>query len=109
VAEALAPQGISVEVIDPRTVVPLDFDTIAASIRKTGRLVVASEDVSTCGFASEVAARAAERCWTDLHAPVLRVSSADVPVPFAPDSEKLVLPDEARIERAVLSVARRAA
>ena len=101
VAGRLAEEGITLEVIDPRTAVPLDIETIAHSVRKTGRLVVVSEDVLTCGFASEVVARVTETCYASLRAAPRRVSTMDTPIPFAPDSERFVLPDEEKIARAV--------
>jgi len=94
-------EGIGLEVIDPRTAVPLDMDTIARSVHKTGRLVVVSEDVRTCGFASEVVARVAENCHASLKAAPQRVSTLDTPIPFAPESEKFVLPSEEKIAAAV--------
>jgi pyruvate/2-oxoglutarate/acetoin dehydrogenase E1 component len=100
-AETLAEEGISVEVIDPRTVVPLDKDTILNSVAKTGRLVVASEDAKTCGFASEIAALAAEECLDSLKTPIRRVCTLDVPIPFAPESERAVLPSEEEIANAI--------
>lgn len=96
-AETLAEEGISCEVVDPRTVAPLDRRTILESVRKTGRLIVVSEDARTCGFASEVAALVAESCPESLKSPVQRVCAADVPIPFAPEAEKFVLPDEAKL------------
>ncbi|MFV0439065.1 MAG: alpha-ketoacid dehydrogenase subunit beta [Desulfopila sp.] len=87
-AEVAAGEGISVEVIDPRTLAPLDTDTILSSVKKTGRLIVADEDNRTCGFASEIAAIAAEEAIEYLKAPVLRNTSPDVPVPFSPPLEK---------------------
>lgn len=101
VAEQLTEEGITLEVIDPRTAVPLDIDTIARSVRKTGRLVVVSEDVLSCGFASEVVARVAEICHESLKAAPQRVSTMDTPIPFAPESEKFVLPNEEKISAAV--------
>jgi len=100
-AQVLSEEGISVEVIDPRTVVPLDKDTIFSSVRKTGRLVVVSEDATTCGFASEVAALVAQDCFEALKTPIQRVCALDVPIPFAPEAEKFVLPDERKIIAAV--------
>lgn len=100
-AEALASEGISVEVIDPRTVVPLDKETILNSVARTGRLVVASEDAMSCGFASEIAAIAVEECFANLKAPIRRVCALDVPIPFAPEAEKLVMPSEAKIISAI--------
>ena len=103
-AAALAAEGIEVEVIDPRTLVPLDRAAIVASVRKTGRLVVVSEDVLTCGVASEIAALAAEEAFWSLDAPVVRVSVPDTPIPFAPNNEAAVIPQEQTIVRAVRSV-----
>ncbi len=101
VADRMAEEGIGLEVIDPRTAAPLDTETIARSVRKTGRLVVASEDVLTCGLASEVVARIVDCCYDSLHAAPQRVSAADTPIPFAPESEKFVLPSEEKIASAV--------
>ena len=101
VAGRFREEGITLEVIDPRTAVPLDMETIERSVRKTGRLVVVSEDVRTCGFASEVVARVAQSCHAALKAPPQRVSTLDTPIPFAPESEKFVLPSEEKIAAAV--------
>jgi acetoin:2,6-dichlorophenolindophenol oxidoreductase subunit beta len=101
VADHFAEESISLEVIDPRTVAPLDMETIVRSVCKTGRLVVASEDVLTCGFASEVVARVVENCYESLKAAPVRVSTLDTPIPFAPESEKFVLPNEDKIAAAV--------
>ena len=101
VAEQFAQDGISLEVIDPRTALPLDVDTIIRSVRKTGRLVVVSEDVTTCGFAGEVVALVSESCHESLKATPQRVSTMDTPIPFAPESEKFVLPSEDKISKAV--------
>ena len=103
-AASLAAEGIEVEVIDPRTLVPLDRETILASVRKTGRLVVASEDVLTCGVASEIAAIAAEQAMWSLDAPVVRVAVPDTPIPFAPSNEAAVIPQVATIVEAVRKV-----
>ena len=101
VAARFREEGVTLEVIDPRTAAPLDMETIQHSVRKTGRLVVVSEDVRTCGFASEVVARVAESCHASLKAPPQRVSTLDTPIPFAPESEKFVLPSEEKIAAAV--------
>ncbi len=100
-AATLAAEGVEAEVIDPRTLVPLDKATILASLHRTGRLVVASEDVLTCGVASEIAAIAAEEAVWDLDAPVQRVSVPDTPIPFAPSNEAAVIPGEASIVAAI--------
>jgi len=106
VAEALAREGISVEVIDPRTLVPLDVAAIRASVRKTGRLVVVDEAPATCSAASEIIAVVTEdpETFRALKAPAQRVCAAPVPVPFSPPLEKAALPDQARIEAAIRRV-----
>jgi pyruvate dehydrogenase E1 component beta subunit len=105
VADELAGQGISVEVIDPRTLVPLDVETIRASVRKTGRLVIVDEAPPTCSAASEIAAIVVEDPATfhALRAPVQRVCAASVPVPYSPILEKAALPDRAGIVAAIRS------
>ena len=105
-AEELAAEGVSVEVLDPRTIVPLDVDAIRQSVQKTGRLIVVDESAPTCSVASEVAATAAEDWETcrSLRAPVRRVCMPAVPVPFSPPLEDFVLPDKARIVGAVREV-----
>jgi acetoin:2,6-dichlorophenolindophenol oxidoreductase subunit beta len=92
-----------VEVIDPRTLVPLDVERIRESVRKTGRLIVVDESAPTCSMASEIAANIAED-WQTCHAlraPVRRVCMPAVPVPFSPPLEDFVLPDQARIAATV--------
>lgn len=103
-AKKLAREGIAVEVIDPRTLVPLDKDTILKSVKKTGRLVVVSEDVLTCGVASEISALTAEHGLFYLDAPIRRVGVPDTPIPFAPECEKAVIPQEEQIMEAIRSV-----
>ncbi len=103
-AEQLKAEGIDVEVIDPRTLVPLDEETILQSVRKTSRLVVVSEDVLTCGMTSEISAMVAEKALFDLKAPIKRVAVLDTPIPFAPVMERNAIPDEQRITDAVRSV-----
>jgi len=103
-AEELQKEGISVEVIDPRTLVPLDKKTILNSVKKTSRLVIATEDELSCGVSSEISAIVAEHGIFDLSAPIRRVAVADTPIPFAPVMEKAVIPDEKRIIEAVRSV-----
>jgi pyruvate/2-oxoglutarate/acetoin dehydrogenase E1 component len=102
-AEELAKEGVSVEVIDPRTLVPLDTETIRQSVQKTGRLIVVDESAPTCSMASEIAAVAAEDWETcrQLKAPIRRVTTAAVPIPFSPPLEDFVLPDQGNITRAV--------
>jgi acetoin:2,6-dichlorophenolindophenol oxidoreductase subunit beta len=103
-AEELQKEGISVEVIDPRTLVPLDKETILNSVKKTSRLVIVTEDELSCGVSSEISAIVAEHGIFDLSAPIRRVAVADTPIPFAPVMEKAVIPDEKRIIEAVRSV-----
>ena len=92
---------ISVEVIDPRTLVPLDEEAILRSVQKTGRLVVVDEDYERCGFSAEVAAIAAEKAFKHLTSPVIRVATPNVPIPFSPVLEKHLLPSTDKIVRAV--------
>jgi pyruvate/2-oxoglutarate/acetoin dehydrogenase E1 component len=103
-AAVLSREGTEVEVIDPRTLVPLDREAIVSSVKKTGRLVVVSEDVLTCGVGAEIAALAAEQALWSLDAPVVRVSVPDTPIPFAPKNESFVIPQEDSIIRAIRAV-----
>ena len=103
-ARELEADGISVEVLDPRTLVPLDTGAIAASVAKTHRVVVAHEAVRFCGFGSEVAAHVAEHCFWDLDAPVVRVGAASHPIPYQKDLELATLPGAAEIAAAVRSL-----
>ncbi len=103
-AQKLETQGIDVEIIDPRTLVPLDKDTILRSVEKTGRLVIVSEDVATCGVASEISAMVVENGLFYLDAPIKRVCVPDTPIPFAPNNEKAVIPQEEDIIDAVRAV-----
>ena len=98
-AEKLAAEGVDAEVIDPRTLKPLDLDTIVLSVKKTHRLVVVSEGVRTGGFASEVAARVQETAFDWLDGPVIRVASEDVPMPYNERLELEAIPTEADIVR----------
>jgi acetoin:2,6-dichlorophenolindophenol oxidoreductase subunit beta len=103
-ADLLAADGISSEVIDPQTLVPLDEDTLIASVHKTGRVVVADEANLRCGIASELAATIAERAWGALKAPPRRVARPDVPVPFSPPLEAFVEPTVEKIAAAAREV-----
>lgn len=96
-AEVLAKEGISAEVIDPRTIVPLDRKTIADSIRKTGRLAVVDEAPAMCGFAGEMLALACEECFDALDLPPFRICSLPVPNPFSPVLEKEMIPSVERV------------
>ncbi|MCE5258289.1 MAG: alpha-ketoacid dehydrogenase subunit beta [Chloroflexi bacterium] len=103
-ADELAKEGIEAEVIDPRTLVPLDKELILASVRKTGRLVIVEEDNITGGWAGDLAAIAAEEAFFWLDAPIKRVSAPDSPAPFAPVLEQLYVPSVARVVQAVKSL-----
>jgi pyruvate dehydrogenase E1 component beta subunit len=103
-AEAVAAEGISVEVFDPRTLVPFDRAGLRGSLEKTGRLLIAHEAPQRVGFGAEIAAIAAEECFDLLRAPVVRVCGRNTPVPYAPELEGFVLPDAARIADGVRSL-----
>lgn len=105
VAEQLAKEGISIEVIDLRTLVPLDFETVLESVKKTGKLLIAHEAVRNCGFGAEIAARAAELAFHYLDAPVQRVAAKECPVPYCKDLEDEVLPQKRDLEAALRSLA----
>jgi len=94
-------RDVSVEIVDPRTLVPLDEEAILRSLRKTGRLVVVDEDYERCGFSAEVAAIAAEKGFRHLEAPVARVATPNVPLPYNPNLEKHVLPGREKVIRAI--------
>jgi acetoin:2,6-dichlorophenolindophenol oxidoreductase subunit beta len=106
VADALAREGISVEVVDPRTLVPMDVETLRVSVRKTGRLVVVDEAPATCSAASEIAALIAEdpETFRVLKAPIRRVCAVPVPVPYSPPLEQAALPSRDDIKVAVYEV-----
>jgi len=104
VAEALAKDGISIEVIDPRTTSPLDEDTILESVKKTGRLVLVDESPPRCSLASDVAAIVADKGFKSLKAPIKAVTCPHTPVPFAPNLEDEYMPNPRRIEAAVRAV-----
>lgn len=104
IAEKLAAEGVSVEVIDPRSLAPLDMGTILKSVRKTGRLVVADIAYEVCSAGSEVIATVSEQAIASLRAAPVRVCTPMVHVPFSPPLEKQIFPDESRIEDAVRAV-----
>ncbi len=101
VAEKLSKEGISVEVVDPRTLIPLDEAAILGSVEKTNRALVVDEGHLRGGAAADIAALIAEKGFDFLDAPVRRVTALDVPIPFSPPLEKAAVPDEQRIERAL--------
>lgn len=98
--QAARATGGSVEVIDLRSIMPWDRELVAASVARTGKLLVVSEDHLTCGFGAEVAAWAGEHCFSDLDAPVCRVGAADTHVAYEPALERAVLPQTEQIEQA---------
>lgn len=104
VAEELAKQGISVEVVDPRTLTPLDEDTIIESVKKTHRLVVVGEEVGHAGAGAEIAARVADKAFDYLDAGIKRVNAPFCPVPFSPPLESAYIPSEEKIMAAIKEV-----
>jgi pyruvate/2-oxoglutarate/acetoin dehydrogenase E1 component len=103
-AQTLADEGIQVEVIDPRTLRPLDIETIIASVEKTGRLVVAHQAMKTCGVGAEIAALVQEQAFDHLDAPIKRVATPDVIIPVNRNLERMVFPQEEQIIEAVKSI-----
>jgi pyruvate dehydrogenase E1 component beta subunit len=103
-AEELEKDGVSCEVIDPRTIRPLDINTILESVKKTNRVVIAEESHAFCGVGAEISAEIHERAFDYLDAPVKRVSGADVPMPYAKNLERLAIPDVEQIVAAVREV-----
>lgn len=103
-AENLAKDGISIEVIDLRTLIPLDEEAILNSVAKTNHLVIVDEGHMRGGAASDIAALVAERAFDSLDAPIKRVAALDVPIPFSPPLEKAVVPDQARVEAGIREV-----
>jgi 2-oxoisovalerate dehydrogenase E1 component len=100
-SEVLAGEGVSVEVIDPRSLAPLDIDTVLDSVSRTGRLLVADEDYAPCGIGAEIAAQVADRGFDDLDAPVRRLNSRHAPIPYSPPLEAALVPTAASIAQAV--------
>ena len=103
-AEKLSTEGIDVELIDPRTIKPLDMETIAASIAKTHRVVVVNEGPTTGGFSNEVSSKIMDTCFYDLDAPVIRVAAEDVPIPYNATMEAEVIPAEKDVLTAVKKI-----
>ncbi len=104
-ARSAEQKGISVEVIDLRTLNPLDEATIYASVRKTGKVIVAHEDTLTGGFGAEIVARITENCFEHLDASVRRVAAKDIPVPYSPTLEDAMLPNKNDVLAAIELVA----
>jgi 2-oxoisovalerate dehydrogenase E1 component len=105
-AEALAKEGISAEVIDPRTVSPLDVDTILQSVRKTGRLLIIDESFQPCGIGAEIAARIIDAGFDELDVPIRRVNGAFTPTPYSPSLEAAIVPTVEAIAKAIRDLAR---
>jgi pyruvate/2-oxoglutarate/acetoin dehydrogenase E1 component len=103
-AKQLEKEGVDAEVFDPRTLTPLDKQAIIRSVKKTGRLVVVSEDCKTAGVSAEIAAMVTEEAIDYLDAPIKRVAEPDTPIPFSPPLEQYVIPDEKAIMKAVKKV-----
>jgi 2-oxoisovalerate dehydrogenase E1 component len=103
-AQEAAEEGVETEILDLRTLQPLDFEAVACSVAKTGRVLVAHEDTLTCGFGAEIAARIAEHSFTDLDAPVRRIAALDVPVAYAPTLEDHILPQKGDLLQAIREV-----
>jgi len=103
-AKTLEKEGLSIEVVDLRTLVPLDKEAVIGSVKKTGRLVVVSEDCKTAGVTAEIAAIVAEEAIDYLDAPIKRVAEPDTPIPFSPPLEKYVIPNEKSIIKAVKEI-----
>ncbi len=104
VAQKLEAEGISLEIVDPRTLSPLDEETILESVRKTNRLVIVHEEVKFAGSGAEIAAMVAEKAFDHLDAPIIRVGAPFTPVPFSPVLEKEFVPDEEKIIAAIKTV-----
>ncbi len=105
-AQQAEKEGISVKVIDLRTIMPFDMDAIADAVKQTNRLIIAHEDQLTCGFGAELAARAASDLFEYLDAPVRRVAALDAPVAYCPDLEEVILPGSANVLEAIRETAR---
>jgi len=100
-ADTLANEGISVEIIDPRTVAPLDINTVMRSVAKTGRLLIVDEAFAPCGIGAEIAAQLADRSFDDLDAPIRRLNGAHTPTPYSPPLETAVVPSVGSIAQAI--------
>ncbi len=103
-ADELEKEGVLVEVVDPRTIRPLDIETIVNSVKKTNRLIIAEESHPFCGVGAEISAQVSERAFDYLDAPIKRISCADAPMPYAKNLEELALPDVKKIVAAVKEV-----
>ncbi len=108
-ADTLAKEGVSCEIIDPRTTSPMDFDTILESVENTGRLVVVDESNPRCSMATDISARVAQDAFDSLEAPIMMVTAPHTPVPFSPALEDLYLPNADKIVAAVRNIRKKAA
>jgi 2-oxoisovalerate dehydrogenase E1 component len=105
-AQQAEKDGISAMVVDLRTIMPFDWEGIAAAVAKTNRVIIAHEDQLTCGFGAELAARIADELFEHLDAPVRRVAALDTPVAYCPDLEEVILPQSATVLKAIQDIAR---
>src|SRR5262249_44328797 len=105
-AETLAAEGLSIEIIDPRTVAPLDLGIIRQSVAKTGRLLIVDETFGPCGLGAEIAAQVAEAGFDDLDAPIQRLNGAHTPTPYSPPLEAAVVPNTEAIAQAIRDLCR---
>jgi 2-oxoisovalerate dehydrogenase E1 component len=104
-AQQAEKDGISAAVLDLRTIVPYDWDAIAAHVKRTNRVVIAHEDQVMCGFGSEIAARIAGELFPHLDAPIRRVGALNAPVAYCPDLEEAILPQSADVLKAIRETA----
>ncbi|MGZ4411981.1 MAG: alpha-ketoacid dehydrogenase subunit beta, partial [Gaiellaceae bacterium] len=104
-AELLAGEGVSVEILDLRTILPWDKQMVLETVRKTSKLLVLHEDTRTAGFGAEIAATVAEEAFEDLDAPVRRIAAPDTPVPFSPPLERAFIPQVADVATALRELA----
>jgi 2-oxoisovalerate dehydrogenase E1 component len=105
-AQQAEKEGLSVKVIDLRTLMPFDWDGIVKAVRQTNRVIIAHEDQLTCGFGAELAARIADELFEHLDAPVRRVAALDTPVAYYPELEEAILPQSGDVLKAILEIAR---
>ena len=105
-AQQAEKDGVSVMVVDLRTIMPFDWDGIAAAVKKTSRVIIAHEDQLTCGFGAELAARIADELFEHLDAPVRRVAALDTPVAYCPDLEEVILPQSSTVLKAIQDIAK---
>ena len=104
VAKELENEGISLEIYDPRTLLPLDRQLLKDSVSRTGRAIIFDDSNRTCGYAAEISAFIAEECFDSLKGPLKRITRADVPVPFSKPLEEYVLPDEEKLKKAIYCI-----